>query len=707
MTTAPLRRIRRVFAVNAVVLMVAAILIGFQSVPPAQAADVSKFDPGNLISDNTFYNSGAMSAPQVQSFITSMGSGCTANSLPCLKDVSVSNPAQPGTSYCAAMPASAGRNAGAAIVAVSQACGISPQVLLVLIEKEQSLVTRSSPSAYAYKFATGFGCPDSSGCSDAVAGLFVQLHSAGEQFQRYRENPSSYNFVAGQVNNILYNPNTACGTKAVYIQNEATAGLYDYTPYTPNAAALANPYGVGDSCSSYGNRNFWRIFYDWFGDPTGAWLQSASFENGVGGWAFSGSIDRAVYPGSGAQTGGSYLDTIARSGGATVSQTVNQTTTLGQTYAGAIWLRAPAGDVTGRVVVWGLGGSNENYVQPFTASTSWTQVTSNLLVRQPGHSQLRIQVYIDTIGRHLNLDNATLTRGADETIGGTVPLSSPSFEQGLGTWEPKNGFVNRVIYSGAAQDGRYFFATNTAVTGRSFGQDISTDVGAAASYTATVWMRSAGATPYTGTLSLWGLGAGTTQGVTPFTVGPTWTKVSVTMPVTTSGQNLLRLEVYERTLGATLYMDNATLVRSYLTDGSFEKTASGFAPSETGTNLALYTSTVAGVPAVDGGSVAATNATVSSGSIVNNISRMIRRGETYTWSVWLRAEAGKTFTGKLALWELGTATENATTAVTVTDSWKEFTVTKTISGTGDGTLRLQLYEYSPGVTVFMDGARLY
>jgi uncharacterized protein Veg len=41
--------------------------------------------------------------------------------------------------------------------------------------------------------------------------------------------------------------------------------LYKYTPYTPNAAALNNLYGLGDNCSAYGNRNFWRYFTDWFG----------------------------------------------------------------------------------------------------------------------------------------------------------------------------------------------------------------------------------------------------------------------------------------------------------------------------------------------------------------------------------------------------------------------------------------------------------
>jgi hypothetical protein len=51
----------------------------------------------------------------------------------------------------------------------------------------------------------------------------------------------------------------------VNIQTQATAGLYNYTPYQPNSAALANLSGTGDSCSAYGNRNFWRYFNDWFG----------------------------------------------------------------------------------------------------------------------------------------------------------------------------------------------------------------------------------------------------------------------------------------------------------------------------------------------------------------------------------------------------------------------------------------------------------
>lgn len=71
---------------------------------------------------------------------------------------------------------------------------------------------------------------------------------------------------------MLYHPDSdRCGGASVTIASAATAALYYYTPYQPNAAALANLYGTGDSCSSYGNRNFWRMYSDWFGDPASPW----------------------------------------------------------------------------------------------------------------------------------------------------------------------------------------------------------------------------------------------------------------------------------------------------------------------------------------------------------------------------------------------------------------------------------------------------
>ena len=69
-----------------------------------------------------------------------------------------------------------------------------------------------------------------------------------KQWSRYRVDPDKYNYHAGQTVDILWNVvESGCGRRPVTIQNTATASLYIYTPYQPNAAALAAYPGAGDS----------------------------------------------------------------------------------------------------------------------------------------------------------------------------------------------------------------------------------------------------------------------------------------------------------------------------------------------------------------------------------------------------------------------------------------------------------------------------
>lgn len=91
------------------------------------------------------------------------------------------------------------------------------------------------------------------------------MYGAASRLVQYGEEPAKFRFRAGQTTAIAYHPNASCGSSTVTLANRATAALYNYTPYQPNEAALAHMYGTGDDCSSYGNRNFWRIFTDWFG----------------------------------------------------------------------------------------------------------------------------------------------------------------------------------------------------------------------------------------------------------------------------------------------------------------------------------------------------------------------------------------------------------------------------------------------------------
>lgn len=258
---------RSVAALLALALGVSA----FQAVAVSQraaAAVGSQFDAGMIISDARFFDGGAMTIETTQNFLDSQVPSCQVG-YTCLKDYHQDTPSKaavPGR--CAAYVGAVNESAAQIIARVGAACGISQKVLIVLLEKEEGLVTSSAPSAVRYKIATGFGCPDTAACDSTYYGFFNQLWMASLQFRTYQAYPASFNVQAGRVNQIQFSPNTSCGSGSVFVQNAATAALYDYTPYQPNAAALANLYGTGDGCSAYGNRNFWRLFVDWFGSTT-------------------------------------------------------------------------------------------------------------------------------------------------------------------------------------------------------------------------------------------------------------------------------------------------------------------------------------------------------------------------------------------------------------------------------------------------------
>jgi cell wall-associated NlpC family hydrolase len=146
--------------------------------------------------------------------------------------------------------------------------------MLITLQKESQLLDRTDPTETTYNAAWGWHCPDTgpggtANCDPAYAGLVNQAYGMAKQWARYRVDPGKYNYQAGQTVTILWNvAESGCGGAPVTIANQATAALYNYTPYQPNAASLAAYPGTGDACSTYGNRNFFYLFVKNFG-PTG------------------------------------------------------------------------------------------------------------------------------------------------------------------------------------------------------------------------------------------------------------------------------------------------------------------------------------------------------------------------------------------------------------------------------------------------------
>lgn len=272
----------------------AVILISLTSGSRAYGLSGSDFNPGNIIDDATFYNSTAISPSQIQAFLDSKVPVCDTNGTQsiygttraaygasvgnpapytCLKDYSenVTAVTNGGSDLCTGSIAGGLKSAASIIYDVGQACGINPQVLIVMLQKEQSLITDDWPWDTQYDKAMGYACPDSgpnnsANCNSEYFGFFNQVYNAAKAFRRYEANPTYFNYRAERNNTVYYHPSLgACGSSNVFIENQATANLYIYTPYQPNQAALDNLYGTGDGCSAYGNRNFWRMYNDWFG----------------------------------------------------------------------------------------------------------------------------------------------------------------------------------------------------------------------------------------------------------------------------------------------------------------------------------------------------------------------------------------------------------------------------------------------------------
>lgn len=300
------------FALAAILLFSVSLGAALYKGGTASAVTAADWRAGRIIDDVIFTNKDAMSVAQIQAFLdNNVGTG-GYDSIPGQCDSNGARNAQPFSSASrASYAASLGRPThftclngyyevpktspgpnvpasnygGAAIPAGAQSAAqliwnaaqqynISPKVLLVTIQKESAgpLTTDDWPFQKQYTYAMGAHCPDSgpggsANCDPNYAGFSIQISESASLLRYYLDNMNQpwWTYKKPGNNTILYNPNTDCGSSNVFVETSATAALYTYTPYQPNTSALNNLYGLGDSCSAYGNRNFWRIYSDWFG----------------------------------------------------------------------------------------------------------------------------------------------------------------------------------------------------------------------------------------------------------------------------------------------------------------------------------------------------------------------------------------------------------------------------------------------------------
>ena len=131
----------------------------------AQAA----FNKDLLIDDVVFTDSGSMSAAQIDAFLNARNSCISPNS-------GFGAPDPIGYSPSGGFQYGGNVSAGTVIAHSAQVYGLNPEVLLVTLQKEQSLVTSTTCSTNTISKAMGYGCPDG-GSSYSYSGLNLYTRS--------------------------------------------------------------------------------------------------------------------------------------------------------------------------------------------------------------------------------------------------------------------------------------------------------------------------------------------------------------------------------------------------------------------------------------------------------------------------------------------------------------------------------------------------
>ena len=177
-------------------------------------------------------------------------------------------------------------------------------------------------------------------------------------------------------------------------------------------------------------------------DVAGATLEDAGVSDagfdqpGTGPWTVSPGATSSIASGSGAVTGRTWLQTTT--GGGTSSSFYEDIATnpvAGHAYTASVFLRSvTGGPISVSLVIWALGGSATEVGQTqATVGASWQQYSTVLDVANSGHSDLRLQVYLNTEGQTLAADAASLP---DVSI--DPPLGPPSLIRGVGVYGPSS-----------------------------------------------------------------------------------------------------------------------------------------------------------------------------------------------------------------------------------------------------------------------------
>jgi hypothetical protein len=238
-------------------------------------ANTPQIDTGynnRIMDDSLFTRTSSMSVNDIQTFLNARVPVCDSWHI---DPATGSSPSTPWVCLKDYIDPSTNKRASQIIYDIAQEKGVNPQVILVILQKEQSLITDTWPFNSQYKWAMGYGCPESqSVCDSEYAGLYNQIRLGVTLlrvgFDRNCGNTSSYPgwYVSAQ-----WKKNATPNVDGIStrLDNCISGSLYNYTPHRPDSA-----YNLRQGTYYYGNYNFIKFFNDWFG---GSWVNTDTYRS--------------------------------------------------------------------------------------------------------------------------------------------------------------------------------------------------------------------------------------------------------------------------------------------------------------------------------------------------------------------------------------------------------------------------------------------
>ncbi|MFA6304708.1 MAG: hypothetical protein WCV73_05050 [Patescibacteria group bacterium] len=152
---------------------------------------------------------------------------------------------------------------------------INPKFIMIMLQKEQSLITDPSPTANQYNWAVGYSCYGGI-CLDKYRGFAKQIQSMARKF--IHDYLADLNIKSKYVANFNCTFTKWCvgvakmtqDDQTIRPENKITAALYTYNPYQGGTLTEQGKIGA--------NYNFWKIWNNWFNQtsirPTGSLVKA-------------------------------------------------------------------------------------------------------------------------------------------------------------------------------------------------------------------------------------------------------------------------------------------------------------------------------------------------------------------------------------------------------------------------------------------------